>query len=1179
MQTLLQDYEVIYKKIKAYRERIEDYEQQIITVSSHRNDEIPKRIENLKEQLSKIDEYQERLDGFIQLAEKHMVSKNLSTIEAPPGYRVNLNRLRAWSMLIDPMAEDDTYAKRVYLVAKCDEVFLEGKRQEFTEKIESLQRDYDIGAPEELKNLEGQIEAEERRLGDYLSQDEMLSFAERVRKENDSNIYSSSPTKYEPETKLQENWIFGACGKELPVSEKHKGVLKNMLGKYYDAKDSMVYLPIECVPTDEEFAMNISCVPARKRLIVMDKGIRSLIMHAIDRSNAGSRRIYVLDAERWSSSVIGSLRSLEGGAVVKDIPRNPEQLQDTLQEIVSSLNDLEDSLERHDTVIEYNEDAEEGKKLPRTIVIIVGWPNAESLKRENGDYIRRILSNYERYGISFITVNISSEEKKDRKKSGISEYTEENLISIDMTNKKSEISIGQDAPMPFMWYPFDSELSDEYISEVEEKNASSDIVQTEYINHIDLSEGSKYHRGKKTINLPYGVDSRGQLHSISFDNENFAGYLMGASGSGKSTLLHTLITGIIRDYHPDDVELWLADFKMSEFAQYIDPMPPHVKYILLDESPELVFDLIDKLTEKMMERQRFFMKNRSMKKVENVPSDIYMPVIFLILDEFSIMSQAINNAPTDEYKLKLQNLLAKGRALGIKFIFSSQTFIRGIAGLTPTAKAQIQMRIAMKAPKDEITETLELSAAQKTDQVQAWIDALPPHVALVKYRDGEEVRTRKDQVLYFKGTAENAYEVQKKLIESTNSRMKYLEEYMPGEIDSYVYKNPVVVDGNSFDAYDETLIRETEEFIRAESRGGFLDSDHLLALGRPRLMDRIRFMSLTQESRENILLISNTNERMCGASIILSIAKQYRSHGGQIVLWTYARDRMYRDYAEIMSGVMDVKDDMDSICDDIREMKKRIDSRETGDVLVVMLGMDRIVGDFGFAAMGSPYSAGMASSIDKKTADAMKSGVKSIDDLDPQEKRLHDATCAWGKKKREIKKNNKDKSEEEIRVLLEKARERIFKKYGLINDSSEAPRATVERDDQDKKTIEEDMKENNQEQEEIGAYNAFDDLIFVINQGSRFGYHFLLNASGLTDIKTSGMNVDMFRHRIGFAMSKDESRDIMGHSGLASDLPSHIAQYTNQIDSFSVRPYIHQGVDWDGWWISEDGDLMDPLKS
>ena len=44
-----------------------------------------------------------------------------------------------------------------------------------------------------------------------------------------------------------------------------------------------------------------------------------------------------------------------------------------------------------------------------------------------------------------------------------------------------------------------------------------------------------------------------------------------------------------------------------------------------------------------------------------------MPIIFVILDEFSIMSQVLSES--DSYKRKLQNILAKGRSSGIKFIF------------------------------------------------------------------------------------------------------------------------------------------------------------------------------------------------------------------------------------------------------------------------------------------------------------------------------------------------------------------------------------------------------------------------------------------------------------------------------------------------------------------------------
>ena len=50
-----------------------------------------------------------------------------------------------------------------------------------------------------------------------------------------------------------------------------------------------------------------------------------------------------------------------------------------------------------------------------------------------------------------------------------------------------------------------------------------------------------------------------------FENELFAAFMMGASRSGKSTLLHTIICSLLMDYHPDELELWLLDFKMLEF--------------------------------------------------------------------------------------------------------------------------------------------------------------------------------------------------------------------------------------------------------------------------------------------------------------------------------------------------------------------------------------------------------------------------------------------------------------------------------------------------------------------------------------------------------------------------------------------------------------------------------------
>lgn len=401
-----------------------------------------------------------------------------------------------------------------------------------------------------------------------------------------------------------------------------------------------------------------------------------------------------------------------------------------------------------------------------------------------------------------------------------------------------------------------------------------------------MTERPTYVREYKKIELPFGIDGKDQAHSLSFENENFATYLVGASRSGKSTLLHTLIAGLIRNYHPDNVELWLADFKQLEFKRYIKHLPPHVKYVLLDESTELVFDLIDKLTAEMMERQKLFARlgKQRIDQVDTTKLDQPLPVIFVILDEFSIMSQSIAESPI--YKLRLQNILAKGAALGIKFLFSSQTFTTGVAGLTATARAQIQQRIAMKGTKEEISETLELSANLKTEQVRNWMDALPPHYALVKFRISADTlpQVKRFLVMYFKD-----YAPRDEMIDSIRNGMHVVDKYTPTDMNSYTDKHPVLVDGNTFDAFDNAEFMTHVHDLKTQSQSDLSGEEMFVSFGTPRLMVRTKTAALSSETRENILLISRSAEQACAASILLSAAKSFSLQGGQVEIWAYSK--------------------------------------------------------------------------------------------------------------------------------------------------------------------------------------------------------------------------------------------------------------------------------------------------
>ena len=245
-------------------------------------------------------------------------------------------------------------------------------------------------------------------------------------------------------------------GYELDFDSECNKRLKALLGAYYDEKLAKVYMPVETITSDSEFAMTISCVPARKRVNEMDAGIRALLFNVIEHSKTGSRKIYVIDGERQNSALVGSLKTIEDSAVLNAVPRNAETITSTLEQIVASFSDIDDVLDNYDTVIEYNNSMPEEQKMQRSIIVIIGYPNA--FEGVNKDYIKKILINYERYGISFIAAQITSEAKGDNSRIGISEYAGEDIISIKMTSKDNTIKVGSAQEASFMWYSFKHKL-------------------------------------------------------------------------------------------------------------------------------------------------------------------------------------------------------------------------------------------------------------------------------------------------------------------------------------------------------------------------------------------------------------------------------------------------------------------------------------------------------------------------------------------------------------------------------------------------------------------------------------------------------------------------------------------------------------------------------------------------
>ena len=1150
-------YNAVITRLNAIREGINKANDEINAINAGREGDIPQRIKNIEDQLEKIDEYLLKVKAFQDLAKRNITSLNVQTIDAPPDYRVSLKRLRDWSLMITPNSNDDPYAQRVYVVAKCDEFFLEKKKKEFTKKLEQLKNDREIGATEAIKQLNEQIAEFENQLDQFANSNEVAELAHIVVSQNTRLWMEEVPVEY-ANVAYSASSSPGAYALPLPFGERQSEKLKTLMGKFYDEHNSRVLIPVE-FEQEKEYILTVSCAASRSRQL--DRGIQNFILSQINNAEAGMRKVYVFDAMRYNSSSIGSLKQLEGTFALEQMPRNPEQLTNALEKLVSTLSDTDEVLEMCDSVSEYNKQNEKGKRLAHSTVILYGWPNNYSARDK--ELINRIMTNYERYGFSFIIVSYANSEKAKEEKSFIPDYALSNAIRITMGRKETKIAFSEENEHRFTWYTLGENLPESYAETLKANKITKDAIGNEYPKRYPYNGLSEYTRQYKKIELPVGIDGKDKAHYLSFENENFAAYLMGASRSGKSTLIHTIIAGIIRNYHPDNVELWLADFKQLEFKRYIKHLPPHVKYVLLDESTELVYDLIDKLTNEMLERQRIFAV-KGVQRIDQIdPTTLAkpMPVIFVILDEFSIMSQAISESSV--YKLRLQNILAKGAALGIRFIFASQTFTTGVSGLTSTARAQIQQRIAMKASKEEISETLELSSSLKTEQVRNWIDALPPHYALIKHRtEGEDphLDVKRLYTMYYPD-----YKVRDDMIEDLNKQMKCVENYAPMDISTYVKKNPVLVDGNTFEAFDEKAFMDEVAAYKQTHASDLVGDEMFMVFGTPRRMVSMKLSPLSNETRENILLIGRQAEQATSAAVLLSAMRSYKLQGGRVQIWAYGKNRMFRAYKKTFQHFgFEIIEDIDAVCDEIKSLKAKMEKRETDNRLIVMIGIDRIAMDFGFVdgAAKTDTSEQMAE-IKKVTENAA-----ALVTTDAQEKE-HQYTMAWGKLKRELKKKLKAEgvSEADMDAVFREERAKLKKEMGLDTPVPAAQPEKAEAPKQEEKSV----------KKTGGAYDAGADLTYILKQGSRLGYHFMMSLNAVEDIKTTGLKVDYFRYRLGFAMSADDSRDVFG-SKIASALPERICQYDDKLDSYSFRPYLNKDTAWDGWYVDENGKAVSPFE-
>lgn len=208
---------------------------------------------------------------------------------------------------------------------------------------------------------------------------------------------------------------------------------------------------------------------------------------------------------------------------------------------------------------------------------------------------------------------------------------------------------------------------------------------------------------RRGIDVPLGRAGATKLQHLRLGRGTSQHVLVaGKTGSGKSTFLHALITNIALYYSPDEIELYLIDFKKGvEFKAYASGQLPHARVIAIESDREFGVSVLKRLDQVLSERGELF-RERGVQDIEmfrNASPYETMPRILLLVDEFQEFFTE-DDKLSQTATLLLDRLVRQGRAFGIHVLLGSQT-LGGAYSLARSTLGQVAVRIALQCSESD----------------------------------------------------------------------------------------------------------------------------------------------------------------------------------------------------------------------------------------------------------------------------------------------------------------------------------------------------------------------------------------------------------------------------------------------------------------------------------------------
>ncbi|EDZ62780.1 FtsK/SpoIIIE family, putative [Sulfurimonas gotlandica GD1] len=358
---------------------------------------------------------------------------------------------------------------------------------------------------------------------------------------------------------------------------------------------------------------------------------------------------------------------------------------------------------------DWNEFNSENSKsiLPLKVIVMVGVP--EQFSNNSLMYLKRIIKFGPKVGILPLLI-IEDNGKIEDIKELLVEYGNE-LENIKFQFKEKFKILELEDSLELL--PSKDELN-KLLNNINDFYAKESQIKSEI---DELWDENAFWQSNSTdgLKIPIGWDINQEkvYFKIGFDDSEHHTLIGGRSGSGKSNLLHVMIQNIAYFYPPDEVELFLLDYKEGvEFNSYVSPPLLHSSLIAIHSDINYGQTFLEYIIEEKNKRSQLF-KNEKVKDFKEYrESNNTLSRLVIIIDEFQVLFSIKNSKRIEDL---FNEILRKGRSYGIHLILSTQT-LKGIEAISISQlKSQIGNRIALVMSEEDsmsILSTQNVEAAR-----------------------------------------------------------------------------------------------------------------------------------------------------------------------------------------------------------------------------------------------------------------------------------------------------------------------------------------------------------------------------------------------------------------------------------------------------------------------------------